>query len=40
MTAFYRGGEAVLGWGGGDGRPSGGGALSRGGQLRERRRGD
>jgi hypothetical protein len=27
-------------WGGGDGRPSGGGALSRGGQLQERRWGD
>jgi hypothetical protein len=36
--AFYRCGEAVVGRG--DGRPGGGGALSRGGQLRKRSRGD
>jgi hypothetical protein len=34
MTAFYRGGDVVVGRGGG------GGALSRGGRLRERRRED
>jgi hypothetical protein len=38
MTTFYRGGDAVVRRG--DGRPGSGGALSRGGQLWERRRGD
>jgi hypothetical protein len=38
MTAFYRGGDVVVGRGGG--WPGGGGALSRGGRLRERRRED
>jgi hypothetical protein len=38
MTAFYRGGDVVVGRGGG--WLGGGGALSRGGRLRERRRED
>jgi hypothetical protein len=41
-STVWRGGDGVpfIGVGRGDGRPGGGGALSRGGWLRKRRRGD